>query len=468
VSDPSASEFEMGDAHSIEDLVDREALGEVCRSFFDLFGLSIRVFNQTDALLADVHQQRAICGYVNSLEAGRPACAKVVGDVRKLAPEHGDQVHPCFTGATYRVVPILYDGRRLGRFVVGPYLPAELKEVPRALLQIDGQVDQKLAREHLSEMPRVRRETAEKISTHLTRVIDVILFNGHRALLTSSMHLASVRANYRELSEKNRRLQLAHNKLKELDRLKSNFLATMSHELRTPLTSVIGYAEMLASGVGGPLTQDHQEFVEIIRNKSNHLFELITSLLDMSKFERGEVPLFREPVDVDHLIADVIRTVAPMAGRKEIHMRSELELDLPRIHADPDRLRQVLQNLTDNALKFTAHGGEVVLSARTVDMRPGADLDEEDDNAGLVLMMAPRRGVQIAVRDSGIGIPASEHARIFDAFYQVDSSATREHGGTGLGLSIVKRLVEAHGGTVRLKSASGKGSTFFLTIPESE
>ncbi len=458
-----AVELHMADAQRIEDLVDREALGEVCRSFFDLFGLPIRVFSNEGSLLADVHQQRAICSYLNGLAQGRSACAQIVSDVRRIAPDH-EVVHACFTGAVYRVMPIHYDGRRLGRVVIGPYIPAETKEVPRSLLIIDPALDPVLAKEHLNEMPRVRRETAEKITAHLSRVLDLILFSGHRAYLTSNMHLASVRANFRELAEKTQRLQQAYDKLKELDRLKSNFLATMSHELRTPLTSIIGYSEMLASGMAGEMTEEQTSFVQTIRTKGDHLLELITSLLDMSKFEQGQVYLKQEPIDPQTLIDDVVRTAAPNAKKKNISLTQQAATNLPRIAGDEGRLRQVLQNLVDNAIKFTPKGGSVTLEARCVNVTP----DESDDDAGFVLMVAEQRALEFVVRDTGIGIPASEHERVFDQFYQVDGSATREYGGTGLGLSIVKKLVDAHGGKIRVESELGQGAAFFVTLPEFE
>jgi len=463
VTELRAVELHMADAQRIEDLVDREALGEVCRSFFDLFGLPIRVFSNEGSLLADVHQQRAICSYLNGLEQGRAACAQIVSDVRRIAPEH-EVVHGCFTGAVYRVVPIHYDGRRLGRVVIGPYIPAETKEVPRSLLVVDQALDPVLAKEHLNEMPRVRRETAEKITAHLSRVLDLILFSGHRAYLTSNMHLASVRANFRELAEKTQRLQQAYDKLKELDRLKSNFLATMSHELRTPLTSIIGYSEMLASGMAGEMTKEQTNFVQTIRTKGDHLLELITSLLDMSKFEQGQIYLKLEPIDPQKLIDEVLRTATPNAQKKGISLTQEAAANLPRISGDEARLRQVLQNLVDNAIKFTPKGGSVKLEAHCVSVTP----DESDDSAGFVLMVAEQRALEFVVRDTGIGIPASEHTRVFDQFYQVDGSVTREHGGTGLGLSIVKKLVDAHGGKIRVESEPGKGAAFFVTLPELE
>ncbi len=143
--------------------------------------------------------------------------------------------------------------------------------MPHSLMVIDEGLDEDEAQNALGRMPRVREETAMRLGAHLRHVIDLILFSSHRAHLTSEMHVASVRESYRELAEKTDKLQEAYDRLKELDQLKSNFLATVSHELRTPLTSIIGYSEMLASGIAGDLNEEQREFVETIRSKGDHL-----------------------------------------------------------------------------------------------------------------------------------------------------------------------------------------------------
>lgn len=455
------SELVLADVARLEDIVDRAALAEVCRSFFDLFALPIRVFSRDGALLSDAHEEQAICRYVNALPGGRRACHDLVDQVRSIDPEDRPVEHPCFTGACYRIVPIHYQGRRLGRFVIGPYVPAERKEVPRSLLVLDPRIEPERARDALEQMPRARRETIERISEHLRRVLDLILFSGHRAYLTSQMHVASVRESFRELSDKTARLQEAYDRLKELDRLKSNFLATVSHELRTPLTSIIGYSDMLASGIAGALNAEQADFVETIRSKGDHLLALITSLLDLNKLESGNLRLAFEPVRPGALLEEVAKTVLPAATKKGIRLKV-VAPDLPPIAMDPVRIKQVLFNLAENAIKFTPSGGEVSFETRAVETTVGG----ADDPFGLVVLAAPRRAVEFVVRDSGIGIPRSEHGRIFDAFYQVDGSSTREHGGTGLGLSIAKRLVEAHGGTIEVQSEPGAGATFRFVIPE--
>ncbi|MBW2464044.1 MAG: HAMP domain-containing histidine kinase [Deltaproteobacteria bacterium] len=309
-------------------------------------------------------------------------------------------------------------------------------------------------------MPRVREETALRIAHHLRNIVDLILFSSHRAHLTSEMHVASVRESYRELAEKNDALQSAYNRLKELDQLKSNFLATVSHELRTPLTSIIGYSEMLTSGIAGDLNAEQSEFVQTIHDKGDHLLSLIASLLDASKLEQGQLTLSRQPLDAGQLIRSVVTTIIPNANKKSITVESQVDDGVPQVIGDSIRIHQVLQNLADNALKFTTTGGRIILGARATEML------DDDGGFGAVLMAASKPAVEFRIEDTGMGIAPDQVERIFDAFYQVDGSSTREHGGAGLGLSIVKRLIEAHGGTIRIESSVGVGTTFFVTIPE--
>jgi two-component system sensor histidine kinase BarA len=307
-----------------------------------------------------------------------------------------------------------------------------------------------------------RSEELHKLTRHFVRTLEVLLFSGHRAHLASTLHLASAESNYRALAAQNEQLQQAYDKLKELDRLKSTFLATMSHELRTPLTSIIGYSEMLASGMGGELNATQQEFIDTIRAKGDHLLELILTLLDVAKLEQDQLRILPIPIDPGELARDALRTISPVAQKKGITLDAQVSDALPQVSADQARLRQVLLNLLDNAVKFTPSGGTVSL-----EVAPAA-LSGDEHGDGLVLLSALGRAVEFTIRDTGIGIPEAELTRIFDAFYQVDGSATREHGGTGLGLSIVKRLVEAHDGTIIVTSRQGQGSEFRVRIAAAE
>ena len=423
------------------------------------------MFSNKGSLLANVHEERSVCRYVNSLAQGKVACGTTVAQAQGLTPQGGETVvHPCFTGAVYHVVPIIYDERQLGRIVLGPFMPAEKQEPPEKLLSLDPQVDEKRALTTLAEMPRVRAQTAQRIAQHLKGVLDLILFSGHRAHLTSAMHLATVRENYRELAEKNTSLQEAYDKLKELDRLKSNFLATVSHELRTPLTSIIGYSEMLTAGIAGDMTDEQRAFVETIRTKGELLLSLISSLLDLNKLERGQLAIKTELVDPRAVVAEVKETYIPEAEKKKVNFEVSCADGIPCIQADPVRLRQILINLAGNAIKFTPAQGTVQLSVTSTQMTLGDE--DSEDGFGAALMMAPEPAVEFTIRDSGIGIDENELKRIFDAFYQVDGSSTREFGGAGLGLSIAKNLVEAHHGRIRVESEPNRGTTFVVTLPE--
>jgi two-component system, NarL family, sensor histidine kinase BarA len=466
MNDSNTADLYLGEIANLEDLIDRESLREVCRSFFDLFGLSIRVFSARGALLANVHEERSICRYANAFAEGRHRCAATVGKVQVIVPDRETVIHPCFSGAVYHVLPIVYDDRQLGRIILGPFVPADLKEPPESLLRVDAAVDRERARLALREMPRVRPETAERIAVHLRGVLDLILFSGHRAHLTSAMHLATVRENYRDLAEKNARLQEAYDKLKELDRLKSNFLATVSHELRTPLTSIIGYSEMMQAGIAGELSEEQLGFVETIRSKGELLLALITSLLDLNKLERGQLSIEPELVDPRAILVEVQETYLPEAEKKRIRFEVECGDDVPELHADPVRLRQILINLAGNAVKFTPENGLVKLSAVRSEITLHDGDSDDGDGLGAALMLAPEPAVEFRVSDTGIGIPSDQLDKIFDAFYQVDGSSTREYGGAGLGLAIAKNLVEAHHGKIRVESAPRQGSTFRVTLPQ--
>jgi len=452
--------LQLADVSRLEEIVDRDAMTEVCRSFHALFGISVRVFSREGTLVADVHTEQAICQYVNTLAMGKVACIRLVSTVKQIDPEEGIVVHPCFTGAVYRIVPIDYQGRRVGRFIVGPYLPAETKEVPRSLLVVDPGIDHERASRDLAGLPRVRGETADRIASHLRGILDLLLFSNHRAFLTSEMHIASVRESFRELAEKNSRLEAAYEKLQELDKLKSNFLATVSHELRTPLTSIIGYSEMLESGIAGELAGEQLEFIQIIREKGEHLLELITSLLDLGKLEQGPLKLDRMPIDVSSLLEDVLKTFHPKATKKALSLTATTADNARTFSLDVIRMRQVLFNLVENSVKFTPDGGSVVLGARLVEI-----LDDSSD-AGAVLMAETVPALELTIEDTGLGMAAEELPKIFDAFYQVDGGSTRQFGGAGLGLAIVKRIIDSHEGKITVTSEVGRGTRFTITIPE--
>ena len=455
-------ELTLGHGVSLEDLIDRDALGEMVKSFHDLFGVPLRIFSEEGKLLGDAAEQNALYTFLNTVKAGRAAMAEVASKVKNLAlGEDGMGSFLCTTGERYRVAAIQYDGKRIGRMILGPFVTPAQIEPPPALLALDPELDPARLSELFRAMPHADDDSVVKLARHLGRTLDLLMFSGHRALLTSNMHLASVRESFRELEDKNDKLQTAFDRLKELDRLKSNFLATVSHELRTPLTSIIGYSEMLVEGLAGEMTGEQRDFVQTIRDKGEQLLQLIKGLLDLSKLESGTMSLRKQQTDALGILRDVAQTMTPTARKKEVELVVDVEKGLPLIWADAERLRQVFLNLTENAIKFTPPRGTVTLSARTT----AVEAARPEDAGGVVILSARRTAIEFRVADTGIGIPEGERSRVFDAFYQVDSSSTREAGGTGLGLSIVRRLVDGHDGTVHVTDNTPKGTVFVVTIP---
>jgi signal transduction histidine kinase len=461
-ADVGVDDLILADRVRIEDMVDREGLDELCRTFHALFGIPVRIYSTDGAMLADAAREQELCAYVNSTVEGRNACAATVNAVRARDPgASGDVAHPCFTGGAYRVVALEYDGRRVGRLIVGPFLPSSVNEPPAALYRVDPAIAKDKAQELLLKMPRAKSDTVTRIASHLKGTLDLILFSGHKAHVTSKMHLASVRESYRQLEEKTARLQEAFDRLRELDRLKSNFLATVSHELRTPLTSIIGYSEMLTEGLAGELKTEQHDFVKTIHDKGEQLLSLIMGLLDLSKLESGTMRMTPRQMRLEPVLGEVVSTLTPTARKKGVDLKVDARTDLAELRGDAERLRQVFLNLVENAIKFTPVAGTVTLAARMVE-----DDGPDSDEGGLSVLAPTSALLEVRVSDTGIGIPPREREKVFDAFYQVDSSSTREYGGTGLGLSIVKRLVEAHSGRIRIEDNAPKGTVFVVTFPQ--
>jgi two-component system sensor histidine kinase BarA len=240
-------------------------------------------------------------------------------------------------------------------------------------------------------------------------------------------------------------LDFARKEALEASRIKSEFLANMSHEIRTPLNGIIGFTELLLKS---PLPRQQREHLSTIRKSSEILLTIINDILDFSKIEAGKLILDRVPFRLRDIVEDVMVMLAPAAHAKNLDLVPLVYNDVPdNIMGDPLRVKQVITNLVNNAIKFT-QTGEVVLRA---------SLEDENKEKNQVTL-------RLSITDSGVGLSRAQQQSLFNAFSQADASTARQYGGTGLGLAISKRLVEEMGGKIGLESELGKGSTFWFSL----
>lgn len=443
---------------TLAELFEPELFTELCRTWVDLYRVGVKVFDAQHHKVVDVQFGAGLVNYLFNFADARHRVTHFISELKAVDVDVGEwraRDEP-LSGTRWLVAPVVYNGDLLGKLVVGPYLAAESEAEHRPDEAFFGEVDLARFDRLRTELRRVADSTLRKIMESLLKSIDVVCHAGYKAVLTSNMHLESITSAYDALQAKNRELEASNlqlvesnARLRELDTLKSNFLATVSHELRTPLTSVIGYSEMLLEGLAGPLAAEQREYVTTIMEKGESLLHLISGILDISKIEKGGIQELNRQVVRPESVLDAITTVRPQAQKKDLTLDVVVAPDLPDIYVDTYKVRQVLLNLLSNAVKFTLQGGRITVSV---------DLESAD---------GPGTWVRYAVEDTGIGIPADKLDRVFDVFFQVDNSSTREYGGTGLGLSIVRSFVESHGGSVRVQSVPGQGSTFSFTMPTS-
>lgn len=245
-----------------------------------------------------------------------------------------------------------------------------------------------------------------------------------------------------ELRRKSMEVEQENRRMHEANRLKSEFVANMSHELRTPLNAIIGFAELMFKGKVGAMAPEHTEYVGDILTSSRHLLRLINDVLDLAKVESGKFDFRPERTDVAKAAGEVRDILRGLASSKGIRVELRVEPTIREATLDPGKLKQVLYNYLSNALKFTPDGGSVTISVEPEGAR-----------------------MRIEVVDSGIGIRPEDLGRLFVEFQQLDAGTAKHYPGTGLGLALTKRIVEAQGGEVGVRSELGRGSAFWAILP---
>ena len=333
------------------------------------------------------------------------------------------------------------------------YTKAQFRDLPLGGLsperQPDGRLSSEAAAEYLERAKRGEQPVFEWINKNsrdepfpTESRLTLLPSAGHQLLRVSIVDLRD-RLKLEEIRRRAIELELQNRRIQEANRLKSEFLANMSHELRTPLNAIIGFAELLHDGHVDPASAQYKEFLGDILTSGRHLLQLINDVLDLAKVEAGKLDFRPEPVELGKLVAEVVGVTRTTSAGKQIQVATELDPTLSHIVLDPNRFKQVAYNYVSNALKFTRDGGRVTV--RTL---------AEGDAA-----------FRLEVEDTGVGISQADLGRLFVEFQQLDGSSGKRHQGTGLGLALTRRLVEAQGGTVGVRSTPGKGSVFHATLP---
>lgn len=260
----------------------------------------------------------------------------------------------------------------------------------------------------------------------------------HRIEIISKDELGHLSKEFNEMAKK----------LAELDRLKDEFVDNVSHELRSPLAAIRGYVQSLKRGVYGQVIDKQMEALDIIMSNAERLGKFIDDVLDMAKIKAGMLDLDKQETEFAPLASEIVKMFEPLSAEMGLKLGIEVPSNLPKIFVDPNKLKQVITNLTSNAMKFTLQGGTVTIIAHP-----------QDENF-----------IYAGVKDTGIGIPKDKISKVFEKFTQVKEAqqTSKKIKGTGLGLTIAKNIVELHGGKIWIESEAGKGTTFFFTIPRKE
>ncbi len=247
----------------------------------------------------------------------------------------------------------------------------------------------------------------------------------------------------RRVAERTQELEKLNEELKNLNKMKSDFISSVSHELRTPLTSIKGYASILMTGKLGDVLPAQKERLEKIDKHSNSLVHLINNLLDIARIESGNVQMEMKDISIKEMLDSIVDIIIPQVKEKNISLKINSKIKFDRIKVDPSQMERVFLNLLSNAVKFTPEKGMVII-----------EMEEKNDD------------IQFSIEDTGIGIPPQDIPKVFQEFFRADNALDQKIKGSGLGLSLVKKIIEAHKGKIWFDSELGKGTRFTFTIPK--
>jgi signal transduction histidine kinase len=297
----------------------------------------------------------------------------------------------------------------------------------------------------------------------------------HRIERERQRLIAQLRESNREVIAHYERLEQANRELRTLAQLKSEFLANIGHELRTPLNSIIGFTELLIKGYSGDLTQDQRRQLGMVLQSGNQLLRVLNDVIELAMLNAGQIELHREYLAIPHIIDEVAQALHAQIQHKGLSLVVRGEPSLPLCYCSREKVRLILMNLVENAVKFSSSGA-ITITTQLLSSAPEFLPSRQSGNGRHA---APRQAPQslpafdplafpailVSISDQGIGIAEEHFAILFDEFRQIDGSLTREYNGTGLGLSITKKLIDMHRGQIWVNSRVGNGSTFYFILP---
>lgn len=321
---------------------------------------------------------------------------------------------------------------RVVTFSAGPFIPATESPFKNRLLHWVNTIIKFVAQGYTMES-RKEPPDEEALRRQIRQLEETLrdLKKSHRALEA-------------EVRQKAAELERSQEGLKKLSRIKSDFTSTVSHELRAPLCVIKEGISLMLSGIGGPITEDQRETLTITNNHLDRLVRLINNVLDFSKMESGQIRVFFEKTMLNNLVQEIHDLMKPAAAKKQLDFALNLPAENVEIICDADKIKQILINMVDNAIKFTEAKGQISL---------GLGLDQQKGN------------VCIKIEDTGVGIPQQDQKKIFEMFEQSSEQTALRAGGAGVGLAICKKYMELHSGEIRVESIVGQGSKFILFFP---
>jgi PAS domain S-box-containing protein len=378
------------------------------------------------------------------LTASETRLRRITDHMVDLVAEFDDRGYYCYASPSYERVLGYHPDELVGTWAPEKIHPDERKTVIAAIgaMLAAGEGSTRFRCRHKDGTYRWIESTGRNILDAGDRPVGSVM--GSRDVTEQERAAEHLQRRSGELRLRSDDLAAAVRELERASRAKDEFLASMSHELRTPLNGVLGMAEVLRSGIHGPLNERQQRCLQVVDEGGRHLLSLINDILDVAKIEAGRLVLQPEPCSVFGMCRASVAMVQTAAERKQIDLNVEVDPEATPVTADPRRLQQILFNLLSNAVKFTPSGGRVLLEAR---------VDSE------------RRQIRFAVSDTGPGIATEDLSKLFKPFTQLDTRLARQHGGTGLGLALVRHMTELHSGRVELESDLGKGSRFTVVLP---